>query len=140
CGTYTTDHDRRRLTHQLHHSGEHDKALAYARAALKAEPTNPRHWTNVGHELMTLGRFEEAIPFFREAARRGPGRWQGQYDLGLCYLNLGRYTEATLFLREAVRLEGNQPLLRHNLGIALYRGVHPDSALVVRRVSLARWP
>ena len=120
--------------------GQNEKALAYARATLAAEPTNPRHWTNVGHELMTLGRFEEAIPFFREAARRGPGRWQGQYDLGLCYMNLGRYSEATSSLREAVRLEGNQPLLRHHLGIALYRGGHPDSALVVWREILARWP
>jgi tetratricopeptide (TPR) repeat protein len=115
-------------------------ALPYARAALAAEPTNPRNWTNVGYELMQLGRHEEAIPFLREAVRRGPERWEGAYDLGLCYMRLGRYADAVPPLRDAVRLEGNLPFLRHNLGLSLYRSGHADSALVVWREILLRWP
>jgi tetratricopeptide (TPR) repeat protein len=115
-------------------------ALPYARAAVAAEPTNPRNWTNVGFELMQLGRQEEAIPVLQEAVRRGPGRWEGAYNLGLCYMKLGRYAEAVPPLRDAVRLEGNLPFVRHNLGLSLYRSGRADSALVVWREVLLRWP
>ena len=120
--------------------GMNAAALPYARATLAAEPTNPRHWTNVGNELMALGRFGEAVPYLVEGVRRGPGRWEGKYDLGLCYMKQGRYAEAAPLFRDAVSLEGNLPVLRHNLGLALYRSGRGDSALVVWREILLRWP
>lgn len=120
--------------------GRYVVALSYARATLAAEPTNPRHWTNVGNELMALGRNDEAIPFLEEGIRRGPQRWEGRYNLGLCYMDKGRYAEAVDLFREAVRLHGNEPVIRHNLGLALYRIGKQDSAVVVWREILARWP
>ena len=120
--------------------GRYADALPYARAAVLAEPTNPRNWTNVGYELMRLNRHAEAIPYLREGIRRGPERWEGNYNLGLCYIKLGRYAEAVPPLREAVRIRGDLPVLRHNLGLALYRTGRADSAVVVWREILARWP
>jgi tetratricopeptide (TPR) repeat protein len=120
--------------------GDYEAALPYARAAVQAEPTNPRNWTNVGFELMRLNRHQEAIPYIAEGIRRGPGRWEARYNLGLCLIELGRYGEAVPPLREAVRLNPDAPVLRHNLGLALYRSGRPDSALVVWREVLARWP
>lgn len=116
------------------------EALPFARAALAAEPSNPRYWTNVGNELMALDRIEEAIPFLEEGVRRGPERWQGKYNLGLCYMKLDRSAEAIGLFRDAVRLEGERPELRHNLGLALFRSGQADSAVVVWREILARWP
>jgi tetratricopeptide repeat protein len=120
--------------------GRYDLALPYAREAVRAEPTNPRNWTNVGFELMRLSRHREAIPYLEEGIRRGPGRWEGRYNLGLCLIELGRYPEAIPVLREAVRLSPDAPVIRHNLGLALYRSGKPDSALVVWQEILARWP
>jgi len=120
--------------------GRYGEALPYARAAVEAEPTNPRNWTNVGYELMRLDRHGEAIPYLREGIRRGPERWEGNYNLGLSYIKLGRYAEAVPPLEEAVRIRGDLPVLRHNLGLALYRSGRADSALVVWREILARWP
>jgi len=120
--------------------GAYAAALPYARAAVEAEPTNPRNWTNVGFELMRLNRHQEAIPYITEGIRRGPDRWEARYNLGLCLLELGRNAEAVPVLREAVRLNPGAPVLRHNLGLALYRSGRPDSALVVWREVLARWP
>jgi tetratricopeptide (TPR) repeat protein len=120
--------------------GAYEAALPYARAAVQAEPTNPRNWTNVGFELMRLNRHQEAIPYIAEGIRRGPSRWEARYNLGLCLIELGRYGEAVPPLREAVRLNPDAPVLRHNLGLALYRSGRSDSALVVWREVLARWP
>ena len=120
--------------------GRYGAALPYARAAVLAEPTNPRNWTNVGYELMRLDRHDEAVPYLREGIRRGPERWEGNYNLGLSYIKLGRYAEAVPPLVEAVRIRGDLPVLRHNLGLALYRSGRADSALVVWREILARWP
>jgi tetratricopeptide (TPR) repeat protein len=127
---------------ELHYRdrGRYAEALPYARAALEAEPTNPRNWTNVGYELMQLGRPADAIPYLQQGIARGPGRWEGRYNLGLCYMELGRYAEAVPAFAEAVRLGPDQPVFRHNLGLALYRSGHPDSAVVVWREILARWP
>ncbi|HYR51508.1 MAG TPA: tetratricopeptide repeat protein [Candidatus Dormibacteraeota bacterium] len=120
--------------------GQYFEALPYARASVEAEPTNPRNWTNVGFHLMRLSRYEEAIPYLREGVRRGPGRWEGRYNLGLTYMKLDRYPEAIQELREAVRLQPNLPVLRHNLGLAYYRSGQADSALVVWKEVLTRWP
>jgi tetratricopeptide (TPR) repeat protein len=127
---------------ELYHRdlGRYGDALPYARAAVAAEPTNPRNWTNVGYELMRLNRHDEAIPYLREGIRRGPERWEGNYNLGLSYIKLGRYADAVPPLKEAVRIRGDMPVLRHNLGLALYRSGRADSALVVWREILARWP
>jgi Flp pilus assembly protein TadD len=89
---------------------------------------------------MQLSRYEEAVPYLREGVRRGPERWEGRYDLGLAYMRLDRYPEAIQELREAVRLQPNLPVLRHNLGLAYYRSDHADSALVVWKEILLRWP
>ena len=120
--------------------GQYSEAYPYARAAAEAEPTNPRNWTNVGYELMRLSRYEEAVPYLREGVRRGPDRWEGTYNLGLTYLRIDRYPEAIQALRDAVRLQPNLPVLRHNLGLAYYRSGQTDSALVVWREILIRWP
>ena len=120
--------------------GQYFEALPYARAAVEAEPTNPRNWTNVGFHLMRLSRYEEAVPYLREGVRRGPGRWEGRYNLGLTYMKLDRYPEAIQELREAVRVQPNLPMLRHNLGLAYYRSGQTDSALIVWREVLLRWP
>ena len=84
--------------------------------------------------------FAEAIPFLREGIRRGPDRWEGRYNLGLCYTKLGRYDAAVGPLREAVALQGNLPVVRQSLGIALYRSGQTDSAVVVWREILVHWP
>lgn len=120
--------------------GNYEAALPYAREAVRAEPTNPRNWTNVGFELMQLGRYREAVPPLEEAVRRGPDRWEGRYNLGLCYNELGRFSEAIPTLREAARLKPDGPVILHNLGLAYYRSGHADSAAVIYRQILARWP
>src|SRR6266446_3627497 len=120
--------------------GEHDSVLVYARRALNADPTNVRYWTNMGLSSYQVGRYGEAIPYLEEALRRDPERWTARYDLGLCYLQTERYANAAENIAIAARDGGQRPDVLHSLGIALFRSGKTDSALVVWRNVLARWP
>ncbi len=119
---------------------DHQSALGYARAALAAEPTNPRYWIKVGTALYNLGRFEEAIPPLAEAARRGPDRADGRHNLGLCYARVGRVPEALSEFRAAVARDRDRPEYLHDLGAGFAMAGELDSARVVWREVLRRWP
>lgn len=115
-------------------------ALPFARASWEAEPSNARYWTNLGEVLNELGRCNEAIPLLRRAVELAPERWDSRYDLGLCLVKQERYAEAAQTLHRAVAAGGDRPDVRHLWGIALFRSGQSDSAVVVWRGILERWP
>jgi len=120
--------------------GDHERAHPYAIRALESEKGNPRYWTNVGLDLYQMKRYGEALPYLEEGAQRGPDIWVSRYDLGLCLKELRRYEEAAKEFRIASRIGGGRPEVLHNLGIALYRAGHPDSAVAIWQEVSRRWP
>lgn len=119
--------------------GDYERALAHARVAVQAEPSNPRYWVKAGGALTALGREREAVPMLQEALRREPGRADASYDLGICYAKANRYAEATDAFRAAVAADGDRPDYRHNLGLMLYAQGKTDSARLVWTEVLRRW-
>jgi tetratricopeptide (TPR) repeat protein len=120
--------------------GKRDSAVVYARRALEAGPTNARYWTNLGIALYRLGRYDEAIPTLEEAVRHDPKSWPARYDLGLSYLAQERYATAADHLALAARMGPDRPDALQSLGVALYRSGKVDSAVVVWKEILVRWP
>lgn len=120
--------------------GDHERAHPYAVRALESEKGNPRYWTNVGLDLYQMKRYGEALPYLEEGAKRGPDIWVSRYDLGLCLKEMRRYEEAAREFRIASRIGGGRPEVLHNLGIALYRAGHPDSAVAIWQEVSRRWP
>ena len=120
--------------------GEHDRAHPYAVRALESEGGNPRYWTNVGVDLYQMKRYTEALPYLEEGAKRGPSIWVSRYDLGLCLKEMHRYEEAAREFGIASRIGGGRPEVLHNLGIALYRSGHVDSAVAIWQDVSRRWP
>jgi hypothetical protein len=119
---------------------EYEKALPYARAALEAEPGNPRYWINLGTSLYQLDRIDEATPLFEKAVQLGPQFWPAQNNLALCYFRKKRYADAIPPLRAAAALDPEKPETLHDLGFALYKTGRVDSAYAVWDDLTKRFP
>ena len=120
--------------------GDPARALVHARAALEAEPGNPRYWTNVGNDLRLTGRTEASVAPLRRALEIDSTRWDAAYDLGLSYMGLNRPGEALPLFHRAARAAGDRPEIWHNLGLAHFALGERDSAVAIYRMILERWP
>jgi len=79
------------------------------------------------HDLDTL---------WSDTVAKNPDAWMARYNLGTLRLNQSRLDEAVLHLQQAARLQPGYLLAHSNLGLALARQGHLDSAEVAYRNAL----
>lgn len=121
-------------------SGEPERALAYAKLLIKAEPTNPRLWARVGAILSDQRQYADAARYLEVAIARG-ARSAGTYtNLGICYSSLGRSQAALRQFREAARLEPDRADHQLNLALGLLACGEADSAKLIMIKTLRVWP
>ena len=122
------------------HQGDRRRALAYAEALLREEPTNHRFWAMAGSIRMSQGDYGGAVRDLEEAVRRGresAGTW---VNLGISYTGEHRNKEALACFEKAVALEPDRPEYRMNYALGLLNSGSPDSARAVLSTTVHRWP
>jgi tetratricopeptide (TPR) repeat protein len=88
--------------------GEFDKALDFAKNALRLDPEDPEYKYLVGSYMVKVGLFEEAIPYLREIVEKQPWNPGGHYNLGQAMIRLGRTEEARPHLDRAEQVRKKQ--------------------------------
>ncbi|MEK8029261.1 tetratricopeptide repeat protein [Ideonella sp. DXS29W] len=124
----------------LYQAQADEEALAYAEAALKAEPQRADGWTLRGILHKRLGDLDLAEQAYRRATQLQPDYPDAWNNLG----NLRRDREdevgALAAYREAVRLNPDHVETLHNLGVALEHFGHWDDALATFEATVQRDP
>jgi len=101
--------------------GEHRRAVACFRKALRLDPGDAEAHYNLGLALGIQRRLPESIEELRRAVRLKPDHALAQCNLGVALLEAGNCEEAARYLKEAVRVDPDNALAQYNLGVALYR-------------------
>ena len=95
--------------------------LAWARTALRWEPSNGQAWDMRGRALQLLGCSDLAEAVYWEAARRLPANPVVRNQLALLLPTQDRNTEAEALFREAHALDAEDAVARVELAQFLYR-------------------
>lgn len=99
----------------LHRADRNLEAVRYLRNAIAKQPTALR-FTYLANCFHIMGDFDEALRCHQAAFKLDPGNWKVLYNFGYTLEYLGRYTEAVEALEIARKVQGNDPLLLHQLG------------------------
>ncbi|HEX9185964.1 MAG TPA: tetratricopeptide repeat protein [Vicinamibacteria bacterium] len=76
-----------------------------------------------------------AIDAYLAILERAPGRADVRSNLGAAYARLGRHEEAIAQYRQALAVRGEDPAIRFNLGLALFKAARfPEAAEELARV------
>jgi Flp pilus assembly protein TadD len=106
-------------------AGEHDRAVAYAEAAVLAEPRNPAYRAVLGSAYLDAGRFASAATSFDDAVQLGDTSPRTALSLALALTGAGKTVEAAALLNER-----EDEIATADVGLALAlagqpgRGVH----------------
>lgn len=105
------------------------------RAAIEADPSDPRAHLDLGLALEMLERFEEAAQAYRAAIEADPGLAEARNNLGVLLREQGETEEAVSVLREAVSARPGFASAHLNLALALEdAGALDEAATEYRRV------
>ncbi len=108
---------RRRLAASLAAADRHDDALAEARRAFEATPTDPASAYGLSAALAGADRHDEALILLSGPVlntQRQP--WPVRFQRGAVLEALGRYDEAEAELWAALQAQPNEPLILNYLG------------------------
>jgi Flp pilus assembly protein TadD len=100
---------------------KHDYTAAEAefREAIRLQPDDAIHHSNLGNALSGQGKVSEAIAEYREAIRLRPDHADAHNNLGNALSGQGKVSEAIAEYREAIRLQPDHAMAHNNLGNAL---------------------
>ncbi|MEK7772917.1 MAG: tetratricopeptide repeat protein, partial [Deltaproteobacteria bacterium] len=99
---------------------EPDKAESELNAALKKNPRPGMVYGALGVAYALAGKKDDAAAAFKKAFKED-SRAAVLINAGGVYLEMGRYEEAMTYYRDAETIEPENPLVRYNLGLLLYR-------------------
>jgi tetratricopeptide (TPR) repeat protein len=105
--------------------------LAIAAPSLRAEETDPGEVDTEVARAVSLhqsGDILGAIDAYEMLLERAPERADARSNLGAAFVHLGRYEEAIEQYRLALAQVGGSPVIRFNLGLALYKAVRFSEA------------
>jgi len=95
--------------------GDHERAAAYLREALRIRPDYPEAMINMGIVYMKQGLFEDAIAQYGKALEASPTDAKILNNLGVALACKGRHEEAAIRFREALRRSPGYQEARENL-------------------------
>lgn len=111
--------DSSSLIHNLEFKGDLNGALAVAREAARADPTNPLTHHQLASELSRERDWGGAIAEYLEAIRLKPDDALEHARLGFAFQTIGDINGAVAEYREAVHLEPNAPTYHLDLATGL---------------------
>ena len=120
--------------------GDNAHAMVYADLLLEAAPSDAMSWAIKGQAVMATGDYGRAIPFLKESEKLDPRKATTRASLAMCYSASREYPDALEEYEAAAALDPSRPDYRHNVGLALAVLGKRDSAIVVWRGILRRWP
>jgi uncharacterized protein (TIGR02466 family) len=109
--------------------GRRDMAVEFLRAAVDAEPGEPRYLIHLGGLLVQQGRLDEALALFQVATRNYPDRGEFHEKLGLLYHQLSQVKEAIACYRRALASSPLHVQAAINLGVLLIQEGQPEEAV-----------
>ncbi len=111
-------------------TGELDRALRLAKAAVQRAPSSASAWNTLGRVQRKAGQRAESIVSFERAIDADPAAWWAHSNLGLALVDEKRYEDAVEELRDATRLGPASGDTFHYLAVALERLHRIDEARV----------
>ncbi|MFN3396419.1 MAG: tetratricopeptide repeat protein [Thermodesulfovibrionales bacterium] len=104
------------------------EAIEEFNKVLKAEPSMPDIYLNLGLAYYKINRYRDSIDAFKKALMYGATSKSVYYKLGSLYLVLGGYNEAVDAFKEALNIDNRDPLAHFNLAIAAFMKGDKDQA------------
>lgn len=108
--------------------GKYREAIEEFNRALKAEPSNPDIYLNLGLAYYKIDRYRDSIDAFKKALMHGAVSKSVYCKLGSLYLVLGGYNEAIDAFKEALNIDNRDPIAHFNLAIASFMKGDRDQA------------
>lgn len=97
-------------------------AYVLAEKAAALRPDRPEVWVTLGHCAQHLWLLDKAMECYQKALERTMNdRQKATYlnNIGSICLDSGRFTEAEDWVRQSLEVNPDDPLAKHNLGLAL---------------------
>ena len=101
--------------------GSSNGALDAYRAALEADPGNPRHWFAVGTLLSNLGKKAASVSALQKAISIRPDMAEVHSNLGNVLTDLGKSKEAAMHFERAMTLDPSFADAKSNYGNLLFK-------------------
>lgn len=99
---------------------EPELAAAELNAALGKDPSPGVVYGALGAAYASMGKKDDSAAAFKKAFEHGPGA-EVLINAGAAFMEMGRLDEAVIYYREAEALAPENPALRYNLGLLMYR-------------------
>ncbi len=98
--------------------GNHKKAIASYKKAIKLDPNFEDAYNNLGFVYNTIGRYDEAIELLKKVIRINPNYVGAYNNLGNAYYALGNKKEAINLFKRALTINPNYVKAYNNLAIS----------------------
>ncbi len=102
----------------------HAEAVDWVTRAVKARPTDPVFWFNLGNVLVAAGRDAEAVHPYQQAAAIKPDFLDDLVNLANALERLGRVTELVAVRQSIARYNPSDPDVHVAVGLAYHRLAH----------------
>lgn len=103
-------------------TGDHDKAIAELRLALKERSAIPYAHSLLGSEYLKINQVPEAIEALEQAVKLMPRSAVNHSNLGYALFLLGDIERAAREVRQALELDRNNEKTRHVLSLIVHAG------------------
>lgn len=117
------------LAIELVAAGEHDRAVAELREALRLRPAYTDARNNLANELLRRGALADAIEQYEQVLQAQPGFVLALDNLGFAYLQAGRMGDAQRCYERALLLDAGDASAHSNLGYIFRQRGDPAEAL-----------
>jgi Tfp pilus assembly protein PilF len=94
---------------------ETGSAIAYLRAAVRAEPEQPAALNTLGAALVSDGKLDDAVEQFRHALRVEPGYTKARYNLANALAAQAKFEEAAASFRQVLSADPEDAAAREHL-------------------------
>ncbi|MCO4745664.1 MAG: tetratricopeptide repeat protein [Proteobacteria bacterium] len=112
----------------LNDLGRGAQALAEAKGAIAADPSEPAGYFEACRATLSLGQFEDALAFAEAGLGLDPSKVFGHRLRGACLARLDRWEEARDAVQAALQIWPDQPLAHQQLArIAMELGDHKSA-------------
>jgi tetratricopeptide (TPR) repeat protein len=129
-----------KLAWSYEQAGDHERALAIARAAAASGDSDAR--LTLADLLRDNEKYQEAVDILTDLMKaEAKPDWRLLFGRAVCYEKLGRWSDSEVDLQAALALRPDEPELLNYLGYSwIDRGVHLQEALVMVQKAVAATP